>query len=387
MSASAAPVAAQSVRDSAGMRVVHYSLHAKPHAPWTIGTRPLQSIGSDGTGATEFTDVRGVIRLSDGRLAVASSATNEIRVFTPDGTYERSLGRTGGGPGEFRRLTRLLRWGDTLIGVDVDSRAHVFDPSGHLARSLQPARRAGTRNPQRIGAGTSGATYVVVTEGTAREEVDRQVIMQTLARSDLAGDSLSPVVTFPAYRAVRVGGAPSRLLLDAEGVTAAAQDRSCVGYSDEFMVTCYDRMNRPVVRIVRDVASRGLQESERALVRRAYLDANRDAPPAVRQQMERAVQEFRFASRASAFTRLVLSTSGELWVGPFEPGYGLPGPTAALVSKTAQTWNVFSADGVWLAEVVVPPRFVVHEAGRDYLAGVAFDADDVERVVVWAVRR
>jgi hypothetical protein len=227
----------------------------------------------------------------------------------------------------------------------------------------------------------------VVTEGTAREELERQVIMQTLARSDVAGDSLSPVVTFPAYRAIRVGGAPSRVLLDAEGVVTAAGDHSCVGYSDEFVITCYDRTNRPVLRVVRDVPSRDISEEERMLVRRAYLDANRDAPPAVRQQMERAAQEFRFASRAPAFSRLVLSTSGELWVGPFQPGHGLPGPAAPLVSKAAQIWNVFSLDGVWLAEVALPARFVLQEAGRDYVAGVAFDTDDLERVVVWAVRR
>jgi hypothetical protein len=48
---------------------------------------------------------------------------------------------------------------------------------------------------------------------------------------------------------------------------------------------------------------------------------------------------------------------------------------------------VFSARGTWLSDVVLPPRFVPLEMGPDYVAGVAFDADDVERVVVWRLTR
>lgn len=378
--------AAQSVRDSAGVRVVHYAREFAPRTTWSLGARLLEIGGGSGAGH-EFASIRGVIRLSDGRVAVANGSTNELRLFAADGTLERTLGRSGTGPEEFRRLTRLLRSGDTLIGVDADSRAHVFEPSGTLLRSLRAARRAGTRNPQRIAAGSSGSTYVVVTEGTGRDELEHHVIMQTLARSDEAGDSLSPLVSFTGYRAIRVGGAPSRLLLDAEGIATVAQDRSCVGYSAEFDITCYDRGGRAVLRIRRDVASRDIRDEERALVRRAYLDANRDAPPAIRQQMERAAQEFRFAERAPAFSQLVRGTSGELWVRPFSAGVGLPGPAAPLVTTVAQTWSVFAPNGSWLANIVLPPRFVLYEPGPDYVAGVAFDADDVEHVVVWRIQR
>lgn len=132
---------------------------------------------------------------------------------------------------------------------------------------------------------------------------------------------------------------------------------------------------------------RAIREEERALVRQAYLDANRDAPPAVRQQMTTAVQAFPFASTAPAFSRLAFGPDGELWVGPFDPGFSLPGPGAPLAPTTPQTWSVFAPDGTWRAEVTLPRRFAPFEFGRDYVAGVAFDADDVERVVMWGVRR
>jgi hypothetical protein len=218
-------------------------------------------------------------------------------------------------------------------------------------------------------------------------ERERQVIFHTLTVADAAGDSLLPLVTVPSYRTSPINGTPARQLLDAEGVVAASDSSVCAGYSDRLVISCYDRAGRARLRISREVASRAIREDERAMVRQAYLDANRDAPPAVRQQMTTAVQAFPFASTAPVFSRLVLGADGELWVSPFDPGHGLPAPTAPLVPTTPQVWSVFARDGTWRAEVTLPARFTPFEFGRDYVAGVELDADDVEHVVVWGVRR
>ncbi len=228
---------------------------------------------------------------------------------------------------------------------------------------------------------------MLVTDGTPLAERQRQVILQTITLADASGDSLRPVVTVPGYRTSPISGTPARQLLDAEGVVAASDTTVCAGYSDRLVITCYGPTGRARLRISRDVAPRAIREDERAMVRQAYLDANRDAPAAVRQQMATAVRDFPFASTAPVFSRLVFGSDGELWVSPFDPGYGLPGPGAPLAPRTPQTWSVFAPNGAWSAEVTLPPRFVPFEFGRDYLAGVAFDDDDVERVVVWGLRR
>jgi len=378
---------AQHIRDSSGVRLATYAQTAAPRATWSLTARPMLELGETDDSASEFAAVRGVVRLANGSVAVANGGSNQIRLFSRDGQFVRAFGRTGSGPGEFRRLTRLLPRGDTLVGVDGDSRAHVFEPSGRLIRSLRPARRAGSRTPQRLGLGAGPTTYVLVTEGTPLDERERQVIQQTLTVADAAGDSLLPVVTLPGYRTSPINGVPARQLLDAEGVIATSETGACAGYSDRLVITCYDPTGRARVRISRDVPSRALREGERALVRQAYLDANRDAPPAVRQQMATAVKELPFASTAPVFSRLAFGADGELWVGPFDPGYGLPGPAAPLAPTTPQRWSVFAADGSWSADVTLPARFAPFDFGRDYVAGVAFDDDDVERVVVWGLRR
>ena len=378
---------AQVIRDSAGVRLATYGRSAAPRATWSLTARPLLELGGADDGATEFAMVRGVARFDDGRVAVANGGSNEIRLFSPDGRMIRAFGRVGSGPGEFRRITRLLRRGDTLVGVDGDSRAHFFHATGRMVRSLRPARRAGSRNPQRLGLGPGPATYVLVIDGSPQAEGERQVIQQTLTLADAADDSLLPVLTVPAYRTSPINGVPARQLLDAEGVVAASGARVCAGYSDRFVISCYGPTGRLRLRIIRDVPSRDVREADRAMVRQAYLDANRDAPPTVRQQMEVAVREFPFATTAPAFGRLAFGADDELWVSPFDPGFGLPGPAAPLAPATPHTWSVFAPDGTWRADVTLPPRFVPFEFGRDYVAGVAFDADDVERVVVWGLTR
>ena len=55
----------------------------------------------------------------EGRIYVLDRQANELRIFAPDGTHVRTVGRSGGGPGEFINANGLV-WGspDTLVVVD-----------------------------------------------------------------------------------------------------------------------------------------------------------------------------------------------------------------------------------------------------------------------------
>lgn len=71
-----------------------------PHPPGAIGY-PLQVIGVDGTW-----------------LVVYHILTDEVHRYGPDGHYQGRLGRTGGGPGEFRRIGYMVAVPDSPV-VDV----------------------------------------------------------------------------------------------------------------------------------------------------------------------------------------------------------------------------------------------------------------------------
>lgn len=83
----------------------------------------------------------------------------------------------------------------------------------------------------------------------------------------------------------------------------------------------------------------------------------------------------------------MLATSGELWVSEFDRSEGSLGPPAFRTTPTPLRWSVFGADGAWLSDIVPPARFTPHEMGSDYVIGVSLDADDVERVTMYRIRR
>jgi hypothetical protein len=347
----------------------------------------LEIGGISGQGPSEFADIRGVVRLQDGRVAVANGSSSEIRIFSQNGAFQTSVGRAGAGPGEFRRLLRLYRFGDSLAGVDADSRVQMFAADGRLVRGLNPARPEDHRRPQLVGVLRDGSAVIVATKGMPQPTAGEVMHLYSVFRSGHESDSLTHLFELSGYREVRVGQAPSRLLLDGEGAVTARDRRICAGFSARFELTCFDPSGKAITRIIREIDVRALTDSDRDVVRRAYLAANRDAPPRIREQMERAVQEFRFADRAPAFSRLHLSANGQLWVSNFDPSTGLPGPLALQAPRRPQRWSIFSPNGEWQADILLPARFVPHDMGLDYVAGVTFDADDVERVTIWRIRR
>jgi hypothetical protein len=81
---------------------------------WTLTPAPTLTIQDDGTPATQFESIMGVVRLSNGGIAIANrGGTNDIRIFDARGRSIASFGRTGEGPGEFRRIDWMGQAGDT----------------------------------------------------------------------------------------------------------------------------------------------------------------------------------------------------------------------------------------------------------------------------------
>ena len=103
------------IRDSNGVAIVEYaSLQGADVGPRRIVLEDSVRIGrsgleGDGDLAYYFGETRGVAKLADGRVAVADRQAHTIRIFDPDGTYHRSVGRSGRGPGEFRNIEGLYR--------------------------------------------------------------------------------------------------------------------------------------------------------------------------------------------------------------------------------------------------------------------------------------
>ncbi len=383
--------AAQQVRDSAGVRIASYARGDAPKQRWSLDPKPLLEIGgTTDEGPSAFADIRGVILLSDGRVAVANQQPSEIRLFTASGQFIRALGRNGQGPGEFNRvLWRLLRSGDTLIGVDNSMRAQVFDPSGELRRSLSRARPPASQgNPARLAFGADGSAIVQAVEWPAEPPSPDAPVFLRLLRESPDAERYVDLLRVLAYRPIAARGpTPAMVVFGPRSAVAVNLTRICVGYTSAFALTCHDHTGRAVVVMRRHVTPRAITDEDRQFFQDAYLAANKGAPPNVIAAIEESNRLTQFANRAPAFSRVVFAVSGELWVSDFDRTENALGPPAFRTTQLPLRWSVFGVDGTWLSDVVLPARFTPHEMGFEYVIGTSFGTDDVERVTMYRIRR
>jgi hypothetical protein len=383
----AADVSAQQVTDSAGTRIIAYPANARPPARWTVEGKPLVRIGgAAGEGPTELAQVLGVARLADGRIVIADGGSTELRVFSPTGEFLRAIGRRGQGPGEFDGILLMLRSADTLVVHDRTSRLQIYNGDGTLLRSwprpLFPGRGVSSW-PGMLGDG-SGVVQGMdpVTDSTS----DNVTATASLGLVPPAGNAARAFTQVPVFERVRRNGKPvGGLFLGAVSRVAVMGDRLCSGYAIRWEFRCFDRTGRLISSIRRDVTPGRVTEADKDEFKRGYTAANKAQPP---ERVRAALQMFEFAERRSAFGRVVPSPTGELWVGPFVVLESfVPGRRGTVIPPTPTTWSVLGRDGLWVADVELPARFSLLDAGRDYIAGIELDADDVETVVIYPLRR
>lgn len=136
-----------SERDSAGIHIVHVSGEFLGDVPtWNLADTSLLSIGQEeGPEPYTFGSIIDATWLDDGRIAVVDGRAQEIRIFGPDGRFDRTLGGRGGGPGEFQQLRVIGAIGDGGIAAwdRMAGRATIFDGNGQLEREWTDVRCRG----------------------------------------------------------------------------------------------------------------------------------------------------------------------------------------------------------------------------------------------------
>ena len=75
---------------------------------WSVDSVPELTIaGTAANGGLVFESASGATRLSDGTIVIADGLGSAVRFVTSEGVLLRTVGREGGGPGEFNRIQWL----------------------------------------------------------------------------------------------------------------------------------------------------------------------------------------------------------------------------------------------------------------------------------------
>lgn len=356
--------------------------HAQPQ--WRLSDRPLLRLGATDGGPQEFSMVTSVLRWPSGEVVVALMGQAELRVFAPDGRHPRTMGRKGRGPGEFPVLWQAFRVGDALHGLDNAGITQVFTLDGQYRRTVPRISVEGQRL-LRLGTFGDGSTLgTYYPDPLANVPSGRTAYMAQVVR--VKGDSQVRHARLPAGVLSRRGEeTPMALAFGPRLHAAVFESHYCLGYSERFAISCHDMNGRVIAEIRRtgDAPAR-ITEQDRQRYFAGMDKANPDPRAAEFRQQIRVITQF--ADGRPAFGSLVPSQAGELWVSDFDASEAIAGTLNPSPDEPLM-WSVFSRDGRPLANVRTPERFRLMDAGRDWIAGIERDADDVEQVVVYGVMR
>lgn len=375
------------VRDSAGVIITQNTAPAWPQDEgWRLSDAPSLDIGVlAGTPEEQLYQVRGAVRLVDGRIVVANAGSSELRFYSRDGAHLASVGRQGAGPGEFQAMGAVYRLGlDSLMVWDNGTlRVSVLDTAGSYVRAFQLGRPL-EDTPGWLsvlvglfGDGTLLANaFNVVTCADVQEGVCRDP--RVYLRYDRDGVLLDSLGRFPGTERFVTGAGDSR------GVTALAFGRTpdiaphgesfYYGSGEAYEVGYYglDGALRRLIRKTQPAVP--VTESDIDRYEQRVREIAPEFGPAWMQHVDGMLREMPYPETMPAYSGLEVDAEGNLWVRE----YGTSGaPT--------QRWSVFEADGRLLGAVAMPAEFSVYEIGADYVLGRWTDELDVEHVQLYAL--
>jgi len=373
------PNAKFEARDSSGVRIVlNRDCQWSECAGWRLAELPRLDIGTlEGEAHDQFFRVVNAITLSDGRIVVANSGTNEIRYFDAAGSFLYSSGRKGGGPGEFEWLWTIAPLsGDSVIAFDRRLlRMSVFAPDGTFARSFMFAPLAGAAAlPMPLGL-TDNRRLVISERGFDTGETSTGLIRDSTyyLLLDLEGALIDTLGLFPGdewyikseSEAIYTATPPFARSSEA----AVFGSGFYFGSGDSYEIAFYSAdgtLNRLIRRATPNlpVTSKDIERYRQRTLERS--------DPSRRQFWQNMFAEMPIPETMPAYSGIIVDAEGNLWIGEYRrPGDDQP------------RWNVFDPDGIMLGIVETPQRFRVYEIGSDYLLGRGADEMDIEHVQVY----
>lgn len=379
--------------DSAGITIVtNTDASWREGEGWRIGETPLVQIGhrEDDDPRYDLVRVSGGSLLHGREVAVVASGSREIRLYSASGEWQRTIGRQGDGPGEFRSPQGpAARSGDTLFIPDGQlGRLTAVSTSGAYltAWPYLSVEGAGRIFPSHRLADGSWVSYGSVPRSPREipaEGLSRRALQYFRLASDLSAilDTLGqPPGSEQFLHVERVGGVirmvrPMLPPLGRSSPATAAGDRFIWGdnafpelriYAPDGRLTSLLRWDAPAIPVDAALIDR---------LRQAAI-ARADGRP---QSIETAEIQFAIPSPASVvpyFSSVRVDADGAIWVQEY-----------LILQTDPVTFRIFHPDGQYLGRLALPPRHRVLDIGVDRILTVWQDDDDLEYLRVYRLHR
>ena len=332
-----------------------------------------------------------------------------LRAYDSTGKYIRTLGRKGGGPGEYEAANGVAvhRDGRVVLWDAGKASINVYDQSGEPATTWPVPGGGGFYTSGAVFADTAGNTYIrttVANPPTAGNAPQARVfgasgLVQWNPQGQVV-DSLAPPENNvePAFLTAQSPDKGSMSRTSLPFATAFVWTFSPLGYfvsarTDRYAVTLHHRDGSPR-RIERTQAALPVEDEERA-----------DAEAILTANMRRTDPGWRWSGPAIPTTKPFIRTvavgdDGRIWVSVAAPGERVPEgerapPPSVQIGAVQRSpdpkwrqplvYDVFDPSGRFVGRVAAPPKTRFSAMRGDRIWGVTRDSLDVEQVVRYRV--
>lgn len=347
-------------------------------AVWTLSTEPDLVIGSDSIPEQTFGAIAGVAALASGAIATADARTAEIRLFSAEGAFLRTLARRGQGPGEFMAIEWIQASAGSLLVNDIlQNRVTVLSLDGSPPRVTRPEPDPAYQRPAvqaRLASGHWLATAHVPRSGPRVPGLNQDSTIFGILPPDAAGP-LQPIARMAGMAMVVVegaGSAPARFRRGGFAVVVGA--RAAVIDPDSGVVRWFNAGG--------DMVGEASIPLEAIALTPALADAALAAEKAAmpNEQAHRMWDAlFAIEPRPTHLPLVRLAVAdgdAAIWLEAF-----------SLDQNAAARYVVIRDDGARVAELTAPAGFTVHQVGPGWVLGVHRDADGVQRVMRYGLTR
>ncbi|MGD8278060.1 MAG: 6-bladed beta-propeller, partial [Gemmatimonadota bacterium] len=376
--------------DSAGITIVE----SPAEGLWPAGLGPeitedLTIGNAEGDPDYQFGQIAGIDVTSDGSIYVLDQQARQVRVFDPAGTFVKTIGGPGQGPGEFSQATMglLATAGDTILVPDLMlQRLDRFTADGTFISQM----------PMPMATGGVSVRWAERPDGMLVQEarmmqvpgmMDAEPAIHLLRRHP-GGELADTILTLSIPQSFELDTAGGQVrasirLFESEPVWTLAEDgRILFAMNSAYDITVYSEDGRQQERIIRRTWERKpVTDGDKQAFMKLLTDLWSQQPQVTPQALEFLRNSVSFADYYPAFTNLLGGPGNTIWVQHVQTAADMDeGVEFNPQDMGSPRWDVFDRDGRYLGEVTLPDRYTPLRVIGDRIWGIWRDDLDVQYV-------
>ncbi|HKI93877.1 MAG TPA: hypothetical protein VJ992_01175 [Gemmatimonadales bacterium] len=385
---------AYQVRDSAGVKLVTNAARGAwaTDSAWMF-RETLRIDASRPDPNYQIGKVGGIAINSRGDILVVDALGHNVREYDSTGTFVRTFGAPGNGPGQLGAAvsTILVGRADTIFVPDVGNlRMDVFAPDGQPVRSF----------PLSVAQGVPAA-WGVLPDGALLEQVRSLALPgQTGApRNDLLvldteGSVRDTLLHLPVGFVPDMSKGPAAMkfrFFEPEGIWGDTPDGHVIaGVNSEYRLSVYDSTGALRMVITKPATRQPVTETDQKTFTQIFRDVltkqlSRLGSDRAKPVIDQMIHNVEFAEYYPALGVIRGLPGGMLMVQHIATIGEMKGSGAALslgdMQKGSRQWDVFDAGGRYLGVTELPVGFQLMAVRDDAFYGIETDSLDIPSVV------